>query len=222
LKVWFDQGAVLLGWYSRVLVPRIVDLVMSNRILRSQRQALLAKASGEVLEIGFGTGLNLPHYPAAVQRLTVVDPNPGMARRAARRLETASRPILQHLGTCESLPLPDAGFDTVVSTWTLCSIGPIDRALREVLRVLRPGGLFLFVEHGLSPDPSVARWQRRLTPVHKRLADGCHLDRDIRALVAASGLQIQALDQFYLEQTPKILGYTTRGAAVRPADQLSR
>jgi ubiquinone/menaquinone biosynthesis C-methylase UbiE len=210
------------GWYSRVIVPRMLDMMMSNSVLTEQRRSLLANASGEVLEIGFGTGLNLPHYPPTVQRLTVVEANPGMSPRAEQRIRSSSLTVVRHLGSCESLPLPDASFDTVVSTWTLCSIGPVEPALREISRVLRPGGRFLFVEHGLSPDARVARWQRRLNPLQKRLADGCHLDRDIRALVAASGLQFLRIEQFYAKQTPRILGFTTRGVAARPLDQLSR
>src|SRR5262249_28289602 len=146
---------------------------------------LLAQASGDVLEIGFGTGLNLPHYPAQVRKVTAVDPSAGMHRLARRRVQEAGVAVdLRVLGG-ERLPLGGGTFDCAVSTFTLCSIPDVSQALAEVYRVLKPGGRFLFLEHGLSPEPRVQKWQRRLNGLEMLLADGCHLDRDIKGLVAA-------------------------------------
>src|SRR4051812_39317349 len=148
-----------MGLYSRYVFPWLLDRALSCPAAAAQRPVVLARACGNVLEIGFGTGLNLPHYPPAVRRLAVVDPNPGVARRARRRIAASPVPV-------EYLPLhngreigaADESFDTVVSTWTLCSIADVGYALEEVYRLLRPGGRFLFIEHGLAPDEKVARW----------------------------------------------------------------
>jgi len=186
----------------------------SGRLAEIRREAL-AGASGEVLEIGFGTGLNLPHYPAAVTALTAVDPNPGMTGIARRRLDGAPFPVRVETVAAEELPFAAASFDVAVSTWTLCSIPEPERALSEVRRALRPGGRLIFVEHGLAEDQGVARWQRRLTPLQRRIADGCHLDRDIAGLVTAAGFALARLDLFDLPGTPRFLGHLYRGEAVR-------
>src|SRR5688572_16735588 len=205
-----------MGFYSRHIFPWLMDRAMSHGPLAEQRAGVLAGVRGEVLEIGFGTGLNLPHYPQGVRRVVAVEPNPGARRRAGKRVARSEvRVEFAELVGGRDLPFPAASFDTVVSTWTLCSIADVAHALAEVHRVLRPGGQFLFVEHGLSPDPDVARWQRRLDPIQKRLADGCHLTRNIHALIGTSPLRIQSCDRFYLRQTPRIAGYTYRGVATR-------
>jgi ubiquinone/menaquinone biosynthesis C-methylase UbiE len=172
--------------YSQWIFPRLLDRMMGGEPFTPYRQKLLQQAQGDVLEIGFGTGLNLPHYPpGAIASLTLVDPNPGMGRLAQSRLAQSPFPVTCHTLSSENLPLGDNQFDTVVSTWTLCSIPRVAQALGEIYRVLKPGGVFLFVEHGRSPDPGIYRWQQRLTPIQRILADGCHLDRDISALVQA-------------------------------------
>jgi ubiquinone/menaquinone biosynthesis C-methylase UbiE len=168
-----------------------------------------------VLEIGFGSGLNLPHYPAAVRRLTTVDPNPGMHRRARRRLQQTGITVDAHVLSGERLPFPADAFDCVVSTFTLCSIDAAGQALDEVYRVLKPGGRFLFLEHGLSPEPEVQRWQRRLNRLEQWLADGCRLDRDIPALVAGPSFFPVEVEAFYLERIPRTHGYLYRGVAVK-------
>jgi ubiquinone/menaquinone biosynthesis C-methylase UbiE len=205
-----------MGVYSRLIFPRVMDLVMSSRVLAAERKRLLEHARGEVLEIGFGTGLNLAHYPEPIRRLTAVEPSAGMDRLAGRRIESSGLEVRRLALGGECLPLPDASFDTVVSTWTLCSIPEVERALGEVRRVLRPGGRFLFVEHGRSPEPKVRRWQDRLDGVQQRLAGGCHLNREIPALIEGAGLEPVEVSRFYMRRTPKILGYTYRGVAVRP------
>ena len=202
-----------MGLYSRVIFPSLCDFALDKPIVSKQRRELLAKVSGEILEIGFGTGLNLAHYPQDVRRITIVDPNPGMRRKAQRRIEQAGFAVDQRLVSGEVLPFSNETFDCVVSTFTLCSIEDVARALGEVHRVLRSGGQFLFLEHGLSPDPSVQRWQHRLNWLERRLADNCHLDRNIRQLVEGQPFGTVEMDEFYLEKTPRTHGYIYRGVA---------
>jgi ubiquinone/menaquinone biosynthesis C-methylase UbiE len=203
-----------MGIYSRHILPRILDFAMRRESLGPLRREVLAELAGDVLEIGFGSGLNLPFYPPAVRRLTAVEPSEGMSKRARARLEEAEIEVTTlGLDAASRLPLADGSFDAAVSTWTLCSIADVAAALREVHRVLRPGGRLFFIEHGLAPDAKVARWQHRLTPLNRRLAGGCHLDRDIAALVRASPLSVERCDTFYLPGAPKVGGFLYRGAA---------
>lgn len=201
--------------YSDIIFPYVMNLLMARPLFSEQRVAVLHDLGGEVLEIGFGTGLNLPHYPAGVRALTAIEPNPGMQRYAAKRISNSTIAVNMLGFSGESLPLEDASFDAVVSTWTLCSIADVEQALCEVRRVLRPGGRFLFLEHGLSPDPVVARWQHRLNPLQKVIGVGCHLDRDIRGLVAGSGFSRLETRNYYLPATPKFIGYMYQGIATR-------
>ena len=168
-----------------------------------------------VLEIGFGTGLNLPYYPERVHKLTAVDPNPGMHRLAQKRINQARLKVDQHVLGGERLPFEDSRFDCAVSTFTLCSIEDVTQALREVYRVLKSDGTFLFLEHGLSPEPRVQKWQRRLNWLQVRLANGCHLDRNVKALVAAQPFASVEVEEFYLERTLKTHGYLYRGTATK-------
>jgi ubiquinone/menaquinone biosynthesis C-methylase UbiE len=207
-----------MGWYSNYLFPWIVDKVMSNKVMIQQRRQVLAAAQGRVLEIGFGTGLNLPHYPASVRSLTIVDPNAGMHRRAARRLADSPIPLEAiQLRAEDQLPVAENSFDTAVSTWTMCSIPNLAGALAELARVLRPGGRLIFVEHGLSSEPAIARWQNRLNPINMRIGDGCHLNRDIARFIDDSPLVLERCDRFYLPRTPRIHGFTYRGSAIKAA-----
>jgi len=201
------------GFYSEVIFPRLCDLLMDRPFLAKQRQRLLATVHGEVLEVGFGTGLNLPHYPAPVRRITTVDPSAGMHRLAQRRVRKSGIEVDQRVQSGERLPFENGTFDCVVSTFTLCSIENVGQALGEVYRVLRPGGRLLFLEHGLSPQPHVQKWQRRLNWLEMRLADGCRLDRDMRELVAARPFSSVEVEEFYLERTPRTHGYLYRGIA---------
>lgn len=202
-----------MSFYSRVIVPRLCDLVLDRPFVAQHRRKLLSGVRGEILEIGFGTGLNLPHYPEAVRRITVVDPNPGMHRKAQHRMQQVGIDVDMRLLSSEELPFDEATFDCVVSTFTLCSIEYVSRALAEVHRVLKPEGQFLFLEHGLSPDPKVQTWQRRLNWLERRLADNCHLDRNMRELVSAQPFGSIEIDEFYLEKTPPTHGYIYRGTA---------
>lgn len=206
-----------MSFYKRFVFPRLCDLILNRPLLARQRRLLLSQVGGEVLEIGFGTGLNLPFYPATVRRLTTVDPNVGMHSLARRRIQRVGITVAQHQLSGERLPFEDHSFDFVVSTFTLCSITDVHAALYESFRVLKPGGRFLFLEHGLSPDPSVRWWQHRLNSIEMQLADGCHLDRDIRALIANQPFSSVQIDQFYLESFPRTHGYMSRGIATKGA-----
>jgi ubiquinone/menaquinone biosynthesis C-methylase UbiE len=201
------------GFYRERIFPRLCHLTLGSREVARLRQELLAPLAGEVLEVGFGTGLNLPHYPAAVSRLVGVEPNPGMFLLVDIPLGSAGRPFRLETTRAEALPFADASFDAAVSTFTLCSIAAVERALSELKRVLRPGGLFAFLEHGLAEEPRVARWQRRLTPIQRRLGDGCHLDRPIEALIAAAGFAVEQCRRSYLAGAPKVTGALYQGLA---------
>ena len=202
-------------FYSRAVFPLLCDFALDRDFVAKHRHALLAGAGGRILEIGFGTGLNVPHYPAEVQELTTVDPNPGMHRRAEKRIRRRGIGVDRRIVGGEGLPFENGAFDCVVSTFTLCSIEQVAQALQEVYRVLKPGGQFLFLEHGLSPEPKVSKWQHRLNWLQMRLAGGCHLDRDMRVLVSAQPFGSVKIDEFYLEKIPKISGYMYRGMATK-------
>jgi SAM-dependent methyltransferase len=203
------------GLYTRVVFPRLCDLLLNRPRVARHRRELLAHASGNVLEIGFGTGLNLPFYPAGVHKVTAVDPNAGMHALARKRIEQTGIEVDHRVLGGERLPFDDGTFDCAVSTFTLCSIADVGQALGEVYRVLRPGGRFLFLEHGLSPEPTVRRWQRRLNWLEVRLADGCRLDRDIREIVSTQPFSDVRMDQFYMGGVPKTHGYVSRGVATK-------
>lgn len=206
-----------MGLYSNLIFPKACDMVMSAEEIGELRDEFLAEVSGNVLEIGFGTGLNLHHYPDRIRKLTVVEPNTGMSRRASPRIQESGIDVETLTLSSESLPLADETYDSVVSSWTLCSIPSVDRALGEIYRVLKPGGHFFFVEHGLSPDRSVSRWQGLLNPLQRFFGDGCNLNRPIDQLVSESGLEIENLRRFYLDGSPRIYGYTYLGQATKRA-----
>lgn len=205
-----------MGLYGDVIFPAIFDLGMRKPHIEVRRRAVLEPVAGRVLEIGVGTGLNLPCYPAGVDRVVTVEPNPGMNKRLARRAEASGVAIEQHRIAGESLPFGDGEFDFAVSTWTLCSVREPEAVVAELFRVLKPGGRFLFVEHGKSPDAGVHKWQRRLNPLQRRIADGCRLDLDVRALLDGSPFGAYECAESYLEKTPRFAGYLYEGSAVRP------
>ena len=204
-----------MGLYSKYLFPLIVDWVLGRPSIGELRQELLGQIQGRVLEIGFGTGLNLSFYPPSVQEITVVDPNSGMRRRAMRRMIESGRRVTFHLLKGEDLPFPSESFDSIVSTFTLCSVGDLSRVLGEIRRVLWPEGRFFFLEHGLAPEGRIQVWQHRLTPLQKGLADGCHLDRDMENMLQKSGFRFQSLKKFYFSDFPKIAGYFYQGIAFK-------
>ena len=202
-------------FYTETVFPWALDWTMARSFFAQQRELLLRDVSGEVLEIGFGTGLNLPHYPPAVERLIAVDANPGMSARARRRMGASRMPVEHRVLDGERLPLADGSIDCVVSTWTMCSIAGLVAALAEMLRVLKPGGRLFFIEHGLSPDARVRRWQERLNPLQMALGDGCRLTRNFREIIPAAGFRFARLDEYYEPKSPRTHGYTYRGVAVR-------
>ena len=208
-----------MGIYSKYVFPRLMNFAMSGENFDEVRRTTLAGVRGHTLEIGFGTGLKLPHYPDSLNQLTTIDINPGMGRLAERRVQESQIEVQHRILSGESLPMDDATFDSVVSTWTLCSIPDVKRALGEIHGVLKSEGRFVVVEHGLGDESRVKRWQRRLTPIQKIFADGCHLDRDIEGIVTSAGFRIVEIEKFYLKKVPKIGGYLYRGIAVKQAVQ---
>jgi len=203
------------GFYATYLFPRLMDWIMRSDRYHEHRKAALAPAHGHVLEIGFGTGLNLPHYPGGVVALTVLDPARMLPQKVAQRIAAARFPVeVAHAGA-ERLPFQDARFDYVVSTWTLCTIPDVLAALSEVKRVLKPDGRLLFLEHGLSRDPRWVPWQHRLDPIQQVVGCGCHLDRPIDRLIEEAGLQLTNLERFTIEGSPRIVGEMYRGSAVQ-------
>jgi ubiquinone/menaquinone biosynthesis C-methylase UbiE len=202
-----------MGFYAQVIFPLLCDLALDRPFVASYRRELLVSAAGNILEIGFGTGLNLPYYPHDVRKITTIDPNRGMYRRAQKRIQQSGIEVDRRVLGSEQLPFEDGTFDCVVSTFTLCSIEEAAQAVREVYRVLKTGGKLLFLEHGLSRQESVRKWQHRLNGLQTRLAGGCHLDRDIRALLTAQPFAALQMDEFYLEKTPKTHAYMYFGIA---------
>jgi ubiquinone/menaquinone biosynthesis C-methylase UbiE len=202
-----------MGFYGDQILPRALDLALRGSEFARVRARVTAGLDGEVLEIGFGSGLNLPHYPPGVRQVIAVDPATVGRQLAARRV--ASRVPVEFRGhDAQALPAADETVNHVVSTWTLCSIRDPGQALAEIYRVLRPGGTLRFAEHGLAPDAKVARFQHRLTPLQRRLVGGCHLDRPVSELIAGSGLELSHLDTYYLAW-PRALSYTYEGAAAK-------
>jgi SAM-dependent methyltransferase len=203
-----------MGFYRERAFPRIMDAAMDTEAERAIRPRVCAPLAGAVLEIGFGSGLNLPHLPPAVTVVHAVEPLDRAFELSAERRRRSHVRVERSGLDGQTLPLDDASADAALSTWTLCSIPDAVAAIREVRRVLRPGGVLHFVEHGRAPDRSVRRWQDRLDPLQQRIACGCHLNRDIPALLAAGGMRVERLDRSYTDGTPKVLGATYEGAAV--------
>jgi ubiquinone/menaquinone biosynthesis C-methylase UbiE len=202
-----------MGWYREHVFPRIMNTLCNTEETRRIRDEVCEPLDGDVLEIGFGTGLNLPHLPASVTRLLAVDPLQRGRELAAERLAATSASV-EFVGLDgQSLELGDDTADAALCTWTLCSIPDPVAAVREVGRVLRDGGVFHFVEHGQAPDPKVRGWQDRLNGVQRRLACGCNLNRDIPAIIEAGGMTVMSLDTFYAKGDPRFIGWTFQGTA---------
>jgi ubiquinone/menaquinone biosynthesis C-methylase UbiE len=188
-----------MGLYSRYILPRMVHATCSSNPARRQRMKLVPRARGRVLEVGFGSGLNLPFYDAeGVDGVWGLDPSAEMAGLGAEAMGAAPFDVRMVLGGAESIPIEDDTFDTVVLTYTLCTIRDTGSALREMARVLAPGGRLLFCEHGLAPDRSVRRWQRGLNPLWRRVGGGCNLDRDIPWLIREGGFRVSDIETMYI------------------------
>jgi ubiquinone/menaquinone biosynthesis C-methylase UbiE len=203
------------GFYESRVFPWLNDRLGADPALQQIRAEAVSGARGRVVEIGFGSGLNLTHYPPAVHSLVAVDPNQGMHARARPRIAVARFPVEVIVGTAERLPLADAGFDTAVSTLTLCTVAEPARVLAELRRVLRPHGRLLLMEHGLAEDDGVARWQRRLNGLQRVMACGCNLNRPMADLVQAHGFRFESVRKLYAPKMPRTHGWVTVGAAVR-------
>ncbi len=202
-----------MGFYADHVFPRLMELCLGTRKFQEQREQALASVHGNVLEIGFGTGLNLPHYPKTVTWLTALDPATLLRKTVAQRSAELSFPVeLLHL-SAEKLPFEDGRFDCAVSTLTLCTIPEAIAALREVRRVLKPGGKFVFLEHGRSDDARVAKWQDIFNPLQRMIACGCNLNRPIDALIRQAGLRLDLLDRFQMPGIPRIASEMYRGVA---------
>jgi len=207
----------LMAFYRDRVFPRAINLIMNTKETRRLRAQVCGPLAGDVVEIGFGTGLNLPHMPASVRSLRAVDPLTAGRGLAADRLAASNVPV-EFVGLDgQNLPLDDECADAVLCTWSLCSIPDPHSAIREIRRILRPDGRFHFIEHGRSPEPKVHAWQDRLNGIQRKVACGCNLNRDIPSVVTEGGLNIAELETFYAKGEPKPFGWTFKGEATKSA-----
>jgi ubiquinone/menaquinone biosynthesis C-methylase UbiE len=205
-----------MGIYEAKVLPRILDVACSIKTARPLRRRVCAGLTGDVVEVGFGSGHNVPYYPAAVTHVAAVEPSEFGWHLAQKRLQHAAVPVDQSGLDGQHLPFADDTFDSALSTWTLCSIPDVAAALLEIRRVLKPGGTLHFLEHGRAPDEKVRRWQERLDPLQQHVFGGCHLTRRIGDLITDAGFTISEIDVFYQEGAPKFIAADSLGVAVAP------
>ncbi|TIS53630.1 class I SAM-dependent methyltransferase [Mesorhizobium sp.] len=202
-----------MSFYQDYILPHLINLAMRNAQLVPYRERTAAEAEGRVLEIGIGSGLNLPFYGPQVREVMGLEPSSRLIEMARGVARESPSPVTFIEGSAEAIPLERGSIDTVVTTWTLCTIPHAIPALEEMRRVLRPGGQLLFVEHGLAPEESVRKWQNRLTPFWRPIAGGCHLNRPISNLIETAGFSITALENSYVPKAPRMMGYLYQGRA---------
>jgi ubiquinone/menaquinone biosynthesis C-methylase UbiE len=202
----------MMGFYEEWILPALIDLSMRNKRLRPYRERVAGGAEGRVLDVGVGSGLNLPFYARQAQEVFGLDPSPRLLERARRNMRRADVPVRLLEGSAERIPLADRSMDTIVMTWTGCSIPEVRTALIEMRRVLKVGGRLLFVEHGRAPEPGVARWQDRIDPFWVRFSGGCHLNRKIDDLLSDAGFRVDRLETGYIPG-PRIMTFLYEGAA---------
>jgi ubiquinone/menaquinone biosynthesis C-methylase UbiE len=207
---------VTVGIYAEHVLPRIINVACGLKVAREQRQRVCEGLHGQVVELGFGSGLNVPFYPDAVEGVAAIEPADLGWKLAGKRLADSNVAVQRTGLDGQSLPLADDSCDTALTTWTMCTIPDVNAALLELRRVLKPGGTVHFVEHGLAPDEDVRRWQHRLEPVQKRVFGGCHLTRPTVDLLKGAGFTIKELDVYYEEGSPKFLGANSLGVAGAP------
>ena len=208
--------AAAMAIYGERILPRIINAACGMKVVQPLRRQVCEGLEGDVVEIGFGSGLNVPFYPAAVTRVAAVEPADLGWKLADRRLRATRVPVVRSGLDGQSLPFDDDSYDAALSTWTLCTVPDVVAALRELRRVLKPGGTLHFLEHGLAPDERVRRWQHRLDPIQQRLVGGCHLTRPIVELLTTAGFAITELDVFYEKGAPKPMGADSLGIALSP------
>ncbi|HEY4123030.1 MAG TPA: class I SAM-dependent methyltransferase [Rhizomicrobium sp.] len=205
-----------MGLYDRYILPVVLNAAMSAKPIRYQRRKVVPRASGRVLEIGFGAGHNLPFYDASkVSHLWALEPSKEMRERAAERVSQSSIPLEFLDLPSEEIPLGSEEADTILITYTLCTIPDVTKALGEMRRVLKPGGKMIFCEHGEAPDADVRKWQERLTPAWKFIGGGCHVGRPIPKMIIDSGFRIEGMETMYLPGTPRFAGFNYWGDAVK-------
>lgn len=200
--------------YDKYILPSFLNCACGSKPINYQRQKVVPLAGGIILEVGIGSGLNIPFYDRAkVEKLIGLDPSPELNAMAQKMADQHDLEVEFLLSGAENIPLPDDHVDTVLVTYTMCTIPDALSANKEMLRVLKPGGRMIFCEHGLAPDAKVSKWQSRIDPFWGKIAGGCHLNRDIPELIRRAGFQIQTMDEMYLPSTPKFAGYNYWGIA---------
>jgi ubiquinone/menaquinone biosynthesis C-methylase UbiE len=205
-----------MNFYSKVIIPYFYDFSMDSEQINQGRKSILIRIKEEkVLEIGFGTAINLKFYPENVKHIIAIDANEGMLKQAKKKIDESKIKVEMIHQSSESLPFDDNSFDAVVSTYTLCSIKNVDVALKEIYRVLKPNGRYYFLEHGLADKPFTQKLQHLLNPIQNIWADGCNLNRDMKKLIEASGLKIIELKNYYMKRDPKIVGFMYEGIAIK-------